>query len=305
MSENASRLFTLGDLVTTATLAMCAPVAWLLPDKGIKAFCRGLARLHIALRGSKAGALRGHPAVRRLDVDAATLERQFVATVYEETCYTLREHRKGGWRPSIELRGREHIDKALKAGRGVILWVSPSSYAELVVKKALFEADIPLVNLRGYVHPYSGSRWGRRFLNPIRTSVEDRYLASTVVLYPNREAVALRELQLWLRKNAVVSIFAIAAADKPLEVPCLSGTLRLAMGGPTLARLSRAPLLPVYTCSSETGGFQVTIGEPIQREGVSSPVEMAQAFADQTAVEVAQCPQVWRGWLSRSLWQPD
>ena len=305
MSENAPRPFTLGDLVTAATLAVCAPAAWLLPDKGVKAFCRGLARLHIALRGSKAGELRGHAAVQGLDIDAETLERQFMATVYQETCYTLREHRIGGWHPPIELRGREHIDKALDAGKGAVLWINPSSYAELVVKKALFEAGIPLVNLRGYIHPYSGSRWGRRFLNPIRTSVEDRYLESTVVLYPNREAVALREMQLWLRKNAVVSIFAIAAADKPLEVPCLSGTLRLAMGAPTLARLSRAPLLPVYTCNNETGGFQVTIGEPIQREGVSSPLEMAQAFADRTAVEVAECPQVWRGWLSRSLWRPD
>jgi hypothetical protein len=197
----------------------------------------------------------------------------------------------------------------LTAGRGAVLWISPCSYAELVVKKGLFEAGIPLVNLRSHVHPYSGSRLGKRYLNRIRTSVEDRYLADTVVLYPNREAVALRELQMRLRKNSVVSVFALGAADSPLTLPCLSGTLKLAMGAPALALLSQAPLLPVYTCADDAGGFDVTVGKSLQETsgGAATPTQeaMGKAFAGFTEFWVAKCPLVWRGWLTRSLWVPD
>lgn len=309
MSNRESKLFVFSDLITAVTFALCLPFAWTLSIPRLKVFCDVLGRIHIRLRGGKTDGLDGHAALACLKLDARRLERDVMATVYEETCYTLREHRKRGWQPRIRLHGRKHIEQALESGRGVVLWINPSSYAELIVKKALHEADIPLVNLRSYVHPYSGSRWGKRFLNWIRTSVEDRYLQATVVLYPDREAVALRELQLWLRKNAVVSISAIAAGGHPFAARCLSGTLKLAMGAPTLARLSRSPLLPVYTCGDESGGFDVTVEKPLQDavhgKTATPEAQMAKAFAELTATEIAKCPKGWRGWLSRSLWQPD
>ena len=295
--------------MTVATLVLCAPFAWLLSVPKLRLFCSMLARVHILIRGAKVGALKGHPVFKRLNNDAAALEHDFVASVYEEICYTIREHRKRGWQPQIRLHGREYIDRALAAGRGAVLWITPCSYAELVVKKALFEADIALVNLRSHVHPFSGSRLGKRYLNRIRTSVEDRYLADTVVLHPNREPIALRELQMRLRKNNVVSVFAIGAAASALTVPCLSGKLKLAMGAPALALLSKAPLLPVYTCADSAGGFDVTVGKSLQETigGAAAPTQesMGEAFAGFTEFWVSKCPLVWRGWLSRSLWTPD
>ena len=222
---------------------------------------------------------------------------------------TLREHKLSGWNPDISLRGREHIDQALKAGRGAVLWICPCSHAELVVKKALHKASIPLVNLRSHIHPYSGTRFGKRFLNPIRTSVEDRYLHATVVLRPKREAVAFRELQMWLRKNMVVSIFAIASSDRPFEAPCLSGLLRLALGAPTLAILSGAALLPAPAFPTPSGGFEVTIEAPLQRSAGQdvgpAEQELGRAYARITESWVKKCPYIWRGWFSRALWKPS
>lgn len=304
MVEERAPLVSVEDAITALTLAICAPVSWFFSESGVRKFCRLLARIHIRISGSKAGDLHDQAIMQELGIDAKGLEKEFVATVYEENCLTLREHRRKGWNPAIELNGTEHITQGLEAGRGVVLWIIPSSYAELVVKKALFSAGLPLVNLRSHVHPYSSSRFGRRFLNRIRTSVEDRYLKSTVVLYPHREAAALREMQQWLRKNAVVSIVGIASADNPEEASCLGGVLRLALGAPTLAKLGRAPLLPVHTSLTDNGGYCVTVGAPLgEGTGQRAPA-MAKEFAIRTSEEVPRSPTLWRGWFTRSLWRP-
>jgi len=302
-------LINAGDVATALTLALLAPLSWLLPERIWHPVCRALGRLHIAIRGSKASDIAGHEALRLLALDPFQLERSFMATVYEETLHTLRGQLPAVWKPKIVVRGREHLDTALRSGRGAILWVCPCSFAELILKRGLHGEGINLTNLRSKSHPYSGTSFGTHLLNPIRTRVEDRYLEGTVVLYPKGGAVALRELQMKLRKNKVVSVFAIAASDRPFEVPCLGGLLSLALGAPTLAGVSRAPLLPTCVLPSSSGGFEILIEAPIPtgnaRAQERSHEFLARQYARSVETWVARRPDVWRGWFSRSLWRPS
>lgn len=178
-----------------------------------------------------------------------------------------------------------------------------------MVKKALAEHGLPLVTLRSYSHPYSASRFGLRFLNTIRTRIEDRHIKRAVTLYPDRDIVALRELMQCLTEKSFVEITANSGSGNPLKTSFMGGTLQLALGAPTLARLCSVPLIPVFTRITEDKGFEVLI-EP--------PLEIAESPSDQTAEEhlagrytaflekhLLMCPTLWRGWFSETFWSAD
>jgi hypothetical protein len=75
------------------------------------------------------------------------------------------------------------------------------------------------------------------------------------------------------------------------------------MGAPALALLSQTPLLPVYTCADDAGGFDVTVGKSLQETsgGAATPTQevMGKTFAGFTEFWVGKCPLVWLGWLAR------
>lgn len=293
------------DLLDAAILIGLTPAAWLLPEGAWPRLARLLASLHLAARGSGAADLAGHPALDATGFSLAGLERSALAGMYEETLQMLREHRPGGWAGSIRLRGGEHVEAALAKGRGVVLWTASCTYGELIVKKALHAAGHPIMNLRTHVHPYSGTRFGQAILNRVRTSIEDRFLFGSAWLYPGSPTAALGELRARLRQNGVVSIAAIGAGDNPCRLPCLGGTLKLALGGPMLALLAKAPLLPVFAAPEQRGGYEVEIQGALEPAGCGSREErLAAAFVPRLEAFVARHPTVWRGWFSRVQWEP-
>jgi lauroyl/myristoyl acyltransferase len=305
----ATRFINAGDLLNATVFAALTPAAWLLPERAWAPVARLCAAMHLALRGSAARVLHGHPALAAINQSPESLERGVLAGTYEEMLRTLREHRPGGWNDaSIRLIGLEHLEIALAAKRGAVLWVAPCNFSELNVKKALHAAGHPITNLRSHVHPYSGTRFGRAVLNRVQTSVEDRFLACTVTLYPHNGPAALRELQSRLRENAVVSITANSAGDRPCRLPFLGGTLNLALGACALARIAKAPLLPVFAAPARSGVYDVELQPAIQREGDLAARRqdeyIAAAFASRFEAFVKRYPTVWRGWFNRYQWEP-
>jgi lauroyl/myristoyl acyltransferase len=236
------------------------------------------------------------------------LERSVLAGKYEEILQMLREHRPGGWSGSIRALGFEHLERALASKRGAVLWVAPCNFAELNVKKALHAAGYRVSNLRSHIHPYSGTRFGRAILNPVRTSVEDRLLASTVVLRPGNAATVLRELQHRLRENGLVYITANSAGDRPCRLPFLDGTLSLALGAAALARIAKAPLLPVFASPARAGVYEVEVQAALEpAEGLVArrhDEHLAAAYAARLEAFVKRHPTAWPGWFNRRQWEP-
>ena len=96
---------------------------------------------------------------------------------YLERLQLLRLYRPGGWNPQIRLEGDQHVEKALEAGNGAILWICPSSFHRQVSKMAFSEAGYRVNHLSRYFHGFNTASWfGRRCLNLIRTRQEERYL---------------------------------------------------------------------------------------------------------------------------------
>lgn len=296
------------DILNALLFAGLAPAAWLLPERTWESVARACARVHLALRGPAANALGGHPVLVAHGLTPEMLERIVLAGTYEEILQTLREHGPGGWKGSIRLVGRDHLDRALASQHGAVLWVAPCNFAELNVKKVLHAAGHPISNLRSHIHPYSSTRFGRAVLNPVRTSVENRFLARTVTLRPDNGPAALRELQSCLGENCVVSITANSSGDRPCRLPFLGGTLNLALGAAALARIAKAPLLPVFASPSQEGVFDVEVEqalEPIEGLGGRKRDEQfAAAYASRLEAFVRRRPTAWRGWFNRYQWKP-
>jgi len=267
--EKEERLISLKDLVLAAAIPGLAVGGWLLPDKACLGICRAIVWIMWRLSPRRYAEqaeifhtyLRGRCSEAEIDAvtrDSASL-RQF------ERILLLRFYRPGGWRPRVRLQGREHLEQALQQGRGAILWVKPAAFADIMTKVACHEAGYDAYHLSRHTHGgFSVTRFGLRFLNPIRTRIERRNLAERVMIVPEDPRAATAQLSQRLSENKVVSITVGAAANRLTEVPFLNGSIPLAGGAANLALKADAPLLPVFTERRPDGSFVTTIEPPLQ-----------------------------------------
>jgi lauroyl/myristoyl acyltransferase len=252
------------DLVLLGSLASLAGTAWCLPESWWDGFCHALARAQPwRWRIKKLEAYRYVEALRPgptalTPVSCACLNQ---ANVYHERMRLLACYRPSRPEPTVRLEGREHLEAAIRDGRGVILWVGPFVFSDLLTKVALHNAPFAVSHLSRFSHGFSGSRFGEHVLNPIRTVVERRYLAERLVIERGEAIPALRKLRQRLRANRIVSVSAIGMAHQLYRIPFLNGSISMAGGAPSLAIQSGAALLPVFT-GRESKHEWLTVIEP-------------------------------------------
>ena len=262
------------DLLQLASLPVQAAVAWFCSDAVCLRLFGGLTRLLYRLQSDRYGDferiyrefLSDEPqadAQAGRIVEAATLH-------HLERLQLLRCYRPGGWQPRIVIEGKEHLDRALARGKGAILWVTYATFSDMISKIALHELGHHVWHLSRHIHGhFSSTRFGMRYLNPIRIAIECRSLADRVVIDPDDPKVALARLQELLADNHVVSITVVAAARRLTLVPFGPGCIPLAAGAPSLAVKSGAALLPLFIERRPDGSFLVTI-EPALEPSVDA-----------------------------------
>ena len=258
-SSSRRRLISATDLLLLAILPGLVGTSWLLHERLWKPICLALAYLHVRLGGPRTQGQGGLWRATQPFARSNDLQVSLTRGGYETTLQVLRDYRPGGWRPKIQVLGREHIEHALEGGRGAILWVPPFLFSDLVTKMGLHQAGFAVSHLSLVTHGYSTTRFGVLFLNKLRTKVEDRYLRERILISPEARTSALRALRQRLRENGIVSLTASTFGHRIIELPFLNGVLRLANGAPSLAVSSEAPLLPVFTVPAAAGGFEVHV----------------------------------------------
>jgi len=251
------------DLIYLVHLPVIAITAWFVPERWWRNLCRGFVPLAAAL-----GIGRHMKAIERIGelVDGRNgmpVARQFVpvlsANSHRARLHVLRCYRPPEWRPQVELVGAEHIEEALRAGRGAILWTAPLVFSDLLTKMALHRAGFRVAHLSRDGHGFSPTRWGARFLNPIWTRIENRYLAERLVIHVDRPSSALRTLSQRVRQNQIVTVTVGGQGARVATVPFVNGLLQVADGMPALAMRTGAALLPVFTVEQPDGRFVCTI----------------------------------------------
>ncbi|MGH8772338.1 MAG: hypothetical protein ACREV2_14350, partial [Burkholderiales bacterium] len=209
----AHKVLNARDVFLLAYFPALAILAWCLPDRLWYGQCMRLAK--IQPRG-KSAAVRVQLIARLLEgrgpaADAQLISRTLAARIHHARMQVLRCYRFGTWQPEVRLIRGEHVERALSAGRGAVLWVAPFVYSDLMTKVACHRRGLLATHLSRREHPISATRLGAKLLNPVWTSIESHYIAERVVMAPGQTAAALRELVRRVRANQLISITAVAA----------------------------------------------------------------------------------------------
>ncbi len=222
-----------------------------------------------------------------------------IATGHEARLYGLREYRPWTRPPHIRVTGTRIVEEGLAAGNGVILWVAPFVYASLITKIAFHEAGFGVSHLSRPTHGFGGSPFAVRWLNPIWTRIEERYLRGRIVMAGPVDIGALRAVRARLAESHVVSITFGDEGVRVVTVDLLGGDLRVATGPITLAQRTRAWLLPVFTVRTESGRFEVEIQTPLELpRPETDPRDVHRRVAEQYARRLTPFVKAYPGqWL--------
>lgn len=282
-------------------------IAWLVPARFWRHVARVLGALEVVLHPKRttknvrflATILHGEDGFP----SAIEIERGFYAGRYEERFQYLRAHRPGGWEPEIRVHGRQYVDKALAKGQGIIFWGGSFAFTDLIAKMALHRLGLNVSHYSRPVHGLSHTRFGIRFINPIRTSIECQYLDKRICAELNVK-YAMEILRLEAERGGALSIKVGNRGRRHLGVPFLNGRLVLATGPSALARRWGAVLLPTFTLRASDGSFDVTIGEALESNDSDSELyseTVIRRYCIQLAPFLKVDPLQWRGWRLMTL----
>lgn len=230
------------------------------------------------------------------------ISKSLVANEIETKFQLIASHLPYRWRPNVKLFGEDHIKAALLKGKGVILWDSHFSFSSIITKMGLHAAGYNLHHLSRKEHGFSSTSFGIKYLNPIRTSVESRYLAERIVINSDNPGSALKVLAERLKDNAVVSITVRGNSRRPVMGPFLDDYLKVAPGAVVLALKTCAQLIPVFTVRSDYKDYRISLGPAIdiprhlsQEEAVK---ETVYSYLNQLESYVLKHPDQWIDWIN-------
>ena len=293
-----------------AKLAAALPLLWMFalttPERRWRALCHRLETIRAGFNASDLERV-GRVAQCVVGGSHASFERRAFALAAaagatEHNLQGLRSRSRDGWNPVLQLEGAAHLDSALAAGRGAVLWVAHFCFHALATKKALSDAGYRVWHLSRPEHGFSRSTVGIALFNGIRTGAEARQLAGRIVFERDRPGAAAVAAARVLAQNGILSITAGDWEGQRIAViDVCGGKLQLAVGAPRLARLSGAALLPVFTVrGADEQTIRVVIESALAvRSGGESDAALqsaAQAFGRVLESYVRRYPCEWRDW---------
>jgi lauroyl/myristoyl acyltransferase len=244
-------------------------------------------RMRESDRRRVAGRMRHSLEIPASEADA--LAGRWMNHLIRRACYDLL--RLSGKAPvsCTEFTGREHLDRELSVGRGVLL-VCVQGFAGIPAKHLLRRMGYSILSVRGVRPPKSWGRAARRWLVPRLRRLSEKVLGGSIAVSADDPGCALRLAQA-LRDGSIVDIAADASTSgTSVSVPFLKGRRPISRGVLDLARLCGCPVLPLVAVYS-TDGIRIEIGEPLQHLDLS-------ALVNELERQVRAYPDQWQEWLN-------
>jgi Kdo2-lipid IVA lauroyltransferase/acyltransferase len=195
------------------------------------------------------------------------------------------------------VEGREHLERAKSAGKGVLV-ISGHFYASRLAKRYLATIGYPMLTVRHQepVDDFAG-RLGRRVLQP--RLVEFLHGVIQDEVYVQDPGCTLKILQR-LRSGGLVNIHVDARhGAKTAEWPLLGVPRRFASGVFDVARLSGCAVVPML-CLGRSTGFRVIFNPPLDILNAPTREEFLAAnlpsFAQTLEKQIAGHPEEWTLW---------
>jgi phosphatidylinositol dimannoside acyltransferase len=206
----------------------------------------------------------------------------------------------------VEIRGREHLEAALAAGRGAILCVPHFGSFDSGFS-VLLTSGFPVTVIGRPSHAYAAGRSSaeRWFWERFYTSRIWRYRRRpNIEPGPDRFKVAALAAAV-LRANEMVTISIDAAPldgdeARAIEVPFLGGRARLLPGVVTLAQVTGAPVLMALLYRAADYRHQVwEISAPVPME--TDTAAALAACAAEVSAAIRRSPAHWFFWSTGTL----
>ena len=297
MNRRNERIIELRDIGIAANLCAMAILSVIVPEKYWKSVTNALAKVIEILPGIGLRAVKDFDRLESLLPAAdekSNLGRKVAQMYFETRMQITDQHLLRKWQPKIESNGTDRIDEALKMGKGVILWITPFTYSDLVSKMGLARAGIAVNHLSRPTHGFSKSAAGIATLNKLRTKIEDRYLENRVRIKRDEQQRAMLALRRILKKNGVVSITVGAETKRPQKVPLGKGQLEIATGAIRLSQITGAPILPVFTINTRQQDYIIDIEVPLT-EPNNEIADVLIRYCSILEEYIARYPAQWSG----------
>ncbi|MGH8717569.1 MAG: hypothetical protein ACREV0_01285, partial [Burkholderiales bacterium] len=135
------------DVVMLGYLPVMAAISWLIPEPSWPWISTVAARMYGAPSRKNALHIARLLRARASELDPACIAAGLAANYHLARLQLLRCHRKGSWCPAASVVGLEHVERALGARQGAILWVAPFVFTHLITKMALNQAGLRVSHL--------------------------------------------------------------------------------------------------------------------------------------------------------------
>lgn len=290
----------LRDAWKATQVAVAAVVSWIVPESLWLSLTRAAGRMEALLSVPRSRAWPiDHQLEAVLGCSARALALERASSCHASRLYSLREYLPGRRGVPVRLDGIEHLAGALAAGTGAVLWISRFAWSSLISKIGLQQAGFSVSHLSRQGHPFGDSAFRERWLNPVWTRIETRFLRERIVMEPGAETSALRILRRRLEGGGAISITVGHEAVRTVDASVLGVPLRLSTGPMHLAAASGAPLIPVFAIRNGDGAFVVTLDAPLlvdaRADREKREHDIAAEYARRLEPWVRRYPGQWLG----------
>jgi lauroyl/myristoyl acyltransferase len=208
----------------------------------------------------------------------------------------------------LNIRGLEHLQRAIDKGKGAILWESSHFGRRLLAKRILCEKGFAVHQVHGEYHmggfPNNEScvSWTRgHFIRRFFEQCESSFVRQIIYISTPQSLAFSKILLKLLKQNGIICISAdVRRGHKLVPVPFLGRTELFPTGMVSLAKLSGATILPLF-CVQENGTTPGLIIEPlvclepdVDREGnlKKTMIEYARLLESY----IMKYPEQYRNW---------
>lgn len=204
------------------------------------------------------------------------------------------------WVPDVTIRGREHLDRAVREKKGAML-ISGHFFASRLAKRALAHGGCPVMSVRHYSPPDDGfGRLGGKYLQEEYI----RFLHGVIVdeVYTHDPSCTMKVLQR-LRQGGLVNIHIDAAFSSQLiQMRFLGVTRPFPLGFLRIAHLAGCPLIP-FRFLGNSRHLEISFDEPFPVVNGNGHATLQAIVADLER-QVLKNPEQWELW-TRSRTERD
>jgi lauroyl/myristoyl acyltransferase len=274
---------------------------------GVKEFfprAIAFAAYHLSRRRGRLRELALSQAVQVAGPELRSIVKHSFYVFWQDVFVASSLSRKSGHIDAV-VRGLEHLKKALRQGHGVILWESSFFGGRVLAKRILHENGFSVCQVHSEFHiggfRHTRTRMSRHVIQPFFENRERPFVRELLPLSRSDSIAFTRELLARLKDNQIICIAGDGAmGHKFIPIEFLGRIEPFSTGMVSLARVSGAPILPLF-CLQENGDGATLVIEPAIRTEIDGDRELSlkkalRQYATVLNYYVKKYPKQYRNW---------